>query len=453
MKTIITKSGQKFILLQKDYLSVLKQNEPLPEFFTKTAKMHLANCGYIICFPDKNTFFDIYEPVDNEYQLEEVYTEIENNSISIIEENILFKKHLHELFESAEIDTLDDDTKAALDQQIIEVANDNAYILRTNYYGRQERTYMHNDEWYKSSEKMQEYKEKGSNPERIANACKDFKKVCCRLLWSMQNWTEAVNAFKERAKEMYFESNKNYILKLGEQHKKDRIAKEEADKKFEEDVKNADSSKYAPTARDWQKMIDYRNRKSDPIRLAQSCKDNNKIIARAIIAKALGWDEAAKAFKDRALDLNILTSAELEAYARKYATYNIPQEYQDLIDAIKITDTKGGLSRANLDNSEKNIENELPKKLIKWLDENYDIKDYTITKSEKRDAIKNTIKSYEHAYIYTIHIIKFDETELDATFVMWNNGYSMNTNLQGRYVYTYTLEEYLNEIQHLINRS
>ena len=76
-----------------------------------------------------------------------------------------------------------------------------------------------------------------------------------------------------------------------------QLALTEAKRNFDMEVDATDTDEYAPTIRDWMKMIDYKNRHSNPERVANSCKDNNKIVARYIIASTLGWNEAVKAFK------------------------------------------------------------------------------------------------------------------------------------------------------------
>jgi len=167
---------------------------------------------------------------------------------------------------------------------------------------------------------MKGYRDKGSNPVRLATSTHDFGKLMYRYTWCLDNWPTAAEAYKlrifELIKEKWPEKINRYI-----QEQKDN---EEKTRKFEADVNAADTDKYAPTERDWNKMIDYMNKKSNPARLADSCKDANKVISRFAIAKALHWDECVKEFKRRAKDLNIATDAELEAYARKYADTNIP---------------------------------------------------------------------------------------------------------------------------------
>lgn len=121
-----------------------------------------------------------------------------------------------------------------------------------------------------------------------------------------------------------------------------QLALSDAKRKFDMEVDATNTDEYAPTLRDWMKMIDYKNRHSNPERVANSCKDNNKIVARYIIANTLGWKEAVKAFKNRIYDLNILNDAQLEAYRRKYATYNIPENIKELIDDLQEYDETGG---------------------------------------------------------------------------------------------------------------
>ena len=141
-----------------------------------------------------------------------------------------------------------------------------------------------------------------------------------------------------------------------------QLALADAERKFDMEVDAANTDEYAPTIRDWMKMIDYKNRHSNPERVANSCKDNNKIVARYIIANTLGWKEAVKAFKDRIYDLNILNDAQLEAYRRKYATYNIPEDIKELIDDLQEYDEKGGVGETEhseifADNLKKYIHN------------------------------------------------------------------------------------------------
>ena len=150
-----------------------------------------------------------------------------------------------------------------------------------------------------------------------------------------------------------------------------QLALADAERKFDMEVDATDTDEYAPTVRDWMKMIDYKNRHSNPERVANSCKDNNKIVARYIIANTLGWKEAVKAFKDRIYDLNILNDAQLEAYRRKYATYNIPEDIKELIVDLQEYDEKGGFGET--EHSEI-----FPENLKKYIHQNNNINSYKI---------------------------------------------------------------------------
>ena len=57
-----------------------------------------------------------------------------------------------------------------------------------------------------------------------------------------------------------------------------------------------------PTSRDWEKMVDYMDKKSDTDRLASSTKDVKKLVSRYAISNCLGWKKAADAFRNKLLD-------------------------------------------------------------------------------------------------------------------------------------------------------
>ncbi len=65
-----TKSGLKFELKDKEYIDVLREKAP---FFAMDAHIHILNCGKIIVYPEFNEHFGCYEPIDNEYDLGEIY--------------------------------------------------------------------------------------------------------------------------------------------------------------------------------------------------------------------------------------------------------------------------------------------------------------------------------------------------------------------------------------------
>ena len=160
-----------------------------------------------------------------------------------------------------------------------------------------------------------------------------------------------------------------YISKDGELYK----AIEDAKVQHEQNVANADTTAYAPTERDWVKMVGYMNGHSNPERVAKSCKDPNKVVARCIIAKTLGWKEAEREFKYRIKELKILSDIEIEAYQRKYATYNIPEDIKMLVDDTAEFDETGGIASNNIEHSEI-----LPDNVKKYIHNNKDIRSYTI---------------------------------------------------------------------------
>lgn len=173
--------------------------------------------------------------------------------------------------------------------------------------------------------------------------------------------------------------------------------------KDEAEYNATDVEQYKPTARDWNKMIGYMNKKSDPWRLADSCKDSNKVVARYIIAKALGWEKAATAFRQRILDLGILTDNEIKAYADKYRTYNIPDEYRDLIQDLVEYDKKGGLAINQQDTNQMNQLKAFPSQLIKALDDSANIEEYKIVSSNASNKVIEITNYNEEKYYLTVN--------------------------------------------------
>lgn len=189
---------------------------------------------------------------------------------------------------------------------------------------------------------------------------------------------------------------------------------EAAKNQFEQDVQAEAADEYAPTRRDWEKMIGYMNGHSNPERVAKSCKDYNKIVARYIIAKSLGWDEAVDAFKFKIKSEHILTDAQLEAYTRKYATYNMPEEYAELISDMKEFDATGGLAT----NNELKI---LPDNAKRYLHNNRNIASYTIEPLDEEIPVKRSSfnrRTYIHNYYDTG--IKCKQAEIRITTIDGN---------------------------------
>ena len=231
-----------------------------------------------------------------------------------------------------------------------------------------------------------------------------------------------------------------------------QLALADAERKFNIEVDATNTDEYAPTIRDWMKMIDYKNRHSNPERVANSCKDNNKIVARYIIANTLGWKEAVKAFKDRIYNLNILNDAQLEAYRRKYATYNIPEDIKELIDDLQEYDEKGGFGEA--ENSEIFSEN-----LKKYIHQNNNINSYKIELLDPVPVKEHRTQRYkiprQHQYTYHSYTISqgtvdqakitfklFDNSEIELYYVYRKK----NGNYVGRFykskIVTYDWDDY-----------
>lgn len=205
-----------------------------------------------------------------------------------------------------------------------------------------------------------------------------------------------------------------------------QFALDTAKKKFDMVVNATNTDEYAPTIRDWMKMIEYKNKHSNPERVANSCKDNNKIVARYIIANTLGWKEAVNAFKDRIYNLNILNDAQLEAYRRKYATYNIPEDIKELIDDLQEYDEKSGFNE--IEHSEI-----FPENLKKYIYQNNKINSYKIELIDSAPVKEHRTQRYKitpHQYGYHSYTIPqgtidqakvtfkfFDNSEVELYYV------------------------------------
>lgn len=69
-KVFETTSGLKYRVLDASYFDVLKE---INELFAMDAHIHILNCGKIIVYAEKNQHFGCYEPIDNEFELSEIY--------------------------------------------------------------------------------------------------------------------------------------------------------------------------------------------------------------------------------------------------------------------------------------------------------------------------------------------------------------------------------------------
>ena len=67
------------VLLPKEYHKVICGNEYMKTLYENTCICHIANFGFIVCYAKKNEHFGIFEPIDNEFILADVYNEIKNN--------------------------------------------------------------------------------------------------------------------------------------------------------------------------------------------------------------------------------------------------------------------------------------------------------------------------------------------------------------------------------------
>ena len=71
----------------------------------------------------------------------------------------------------------------------------------------------------------------------------------------------------------------------------------------------------------WKKMEYYFNKKSDPKRLANSIKDDKKLLIRWEIAVAIGWLECATVFRQTIIDRGYYDEDQLDNYIVR--NYNI----------------------------------------------------------------------------------------------------------------------------------
>ena len=235
-----------------------------------------------------------------------------------------------------------------------------------------------------------------------------------------------------------------------------QLALTDAKRKFNMEVDATNTDKYAPTTRDWMKMVDYKNKHSNPERVANSCKDNNKIVARYIIANTLGWKEAVKAFKDRIYELNILNDVQLEAYRRKYATYNIPEDIKELINDLQEYDEKGGLNE--VENSEI-----FPENLKKYMHQNNNINSYKIELIDPVPVKEHRTQRYRIAtHQYTYHSYTISQGTIDqakVTFTLFDNSEvelyyvyrKKNGNYVGRFYKSKIVSYDWDDYKHLFN--
>lgn len=91
-----------------------------------------------------------------------------------------------------------------------------------------------------------------------------------------------------------------------------------AAERFEAEVQAVDTSKYVVDQKHVKKMVDYFNKHSDPERLVNSIKDDNKLIGRWIAAIVIDWPDAVGCFSREIARRKLLSKAELVAISQKF---------------------------------------------------------------------------------------------------------------------------------------
>jgi len=193
----------------------------------------------------------------------------------------------------------------------------------------------------------------------------------------------------------------------------------EAAEKFEEEVKNADTSKYSTDQKHIDKMKGYFNKHSDPERLVKSIKDDKKLVARWLAAMLISWPEAVSVFGYEIENRKLLNKAEIVAYTEKYKDQKVDD-----------SDMK------RLDKETKKIsESWITKSVYKYFES---LKDYTI---EWKEAFKNAKTSEGKAIMnrngrawtegFIVTVTKGDKSK-DITFDIVTN--------EGGGLYGYALE-------------
>ena len=128
-------------------------------------------------------------------------------------------------------------------------------------------------------------------------------------------------------------SIKNYSIILNEIInfiRKREFIKFQENKEYKQKVDTFDTSEFNITQRDIDKMNYYRERNSDPERLAKSIKDEGKLISRLMIAANMGWQEAVDAFSWR-LSFSPFNKPEemIDAYIQKGKNLNINENLNE----------------------------------------------------------------------------------------------------------------------------
>lgn len=93
----------------------------------------------------------------------------------------------------------------------------------------------------------------------------------------------------------------------------------------------------------YEKMKSYKNKGSDPKRLAKSIKDKTKLINRWHVAININWVDCAVIFRDEIIDRGYATADELDVYVlNRYNRYNkqftadIKGNVEEYLDEINV---------------------------------------------------------------------------------------------------------------------
>lgn len=196
----------------------------------------------------------------------------------------------------------------------------------------------------KENKILDETKYSGKDPVKLANSTKDLKKLYYRLSWCYKYWSEAVNAFENAIANMLVKDHYYDVQRIADEFEDNdnkRLAQIKQKRGFDNIMD------IIPTSRDWEKMVDYMDKKSDTDRLASSTKDVKKLVSRYAISNCLGWKKAADAFRNKLLDNQLATEKELNEYSQKYN--EIPEQYKEYIVSVK-DNLKSGLNTIGTDN-------------------------------------------------------------------------------------------------------
>ena len=195
---------------------------------------------------------------------------------------------------------------------------------------------------------------------------------------------------------------------IEDENEKERKKAEE----FRKAVDSADTTKYATDDKHIAKMKAYFNKRSDPERLVQSIKDDNKLVSRWIAAIKINWPEAVSTFGYEIERRKLLTKAEIVAYTEKYG-----------VEGEKVDDT----DMKRLDKKTQKIADSwISKSIFKWLEtlpvEVEWLESFTNAKTQGgKDAMRRNGRAWSEGFV--IKITKENGDTKTITFdVVTNEG-------------------------------